>query len=85
MTRIAKLYAQLLVDRRRLSFAEFQKLLEGFGYRLHRVRGSHHTYRHPGIGERMQIQPNGKEAKDYQVAQFLAIVAKHDLVLDNSE
>ena len=85
MTRIVKLYDQLLLDRRRLSFAEFQKLIEAFGYRLNRIKGSHHTYRHFRIGERMQIQPNGKEAKDYQVAQFLAIVVKHRLVLDEEE
>jgi predicted RNA binding protein YcfA (HicA-like mRNA interferase family) len=85
MTRIAKLYDQLVLNRKQLSFAEFQRLIEAFGYRLDRIKGSHHTYRHPGIGQRMQIQPNGKEAKDYQVEQFLAIVRHRGLSLDKDK
>jgi predicted RNA binding protein YcfA (HicA-like mRNA interferase family) len=85
MTRIAKLYDQLVLNRKQLSFAEFQRLIEAFGYRLDRIKGSHHTYRHPGIGQRMQIQPNGKEAKDYQVEQFLAIVRQRGLSLDKDK
>jgi predicted RNA binding protein YcfA (HicA-like mRNA interferase family) len=46
MTRIAKLYQKLL-DGRLLTFAEFQKLLEAFGYTHVRTRGSHMPYRSP--------------------------------------
>lgn len=81
--RIAKLYEQLRENRRRLTFAEFQRLLEAFGYKLDRIRGSHHTYRHPGIGQRMQIQPQGKDAKAYQVDQFLVIIERHGLKLED--
>ena len=68
-----------------MSFAEFQRLLEAFGYRLDRVRGSHHTYRHPLIGQRMQIQPKGKNAKDYQIAQLRNIAEKHGLKLGEDD
>lgn len=40
MTRIAKLYAQMLRNPRGLTFAEFQKLLEAFGYRLVQPKGN---------------------------------------------
>lgn len=81
MTRIAKLYDKLLY-RRPLTFAEFQRLLEAFGYRLDRVRGSHHTYRHETLSQRMQIQPRGSNAKDYQIDQFRDIIEKYGLTLD---
>ena len=81
MTRTAKLYAKFL-ERRPLTFAEFQRLLEAFGYELDRVRGSHHTYRHPVLAQRMQIQPHGKDAKAYQVDQFRDIVERYGLTLD---
>jgi predicted RNA binding protein YcfA (HicA-like mRNA interferase family) len=84
MTRIAKLYGKFL-NKQELTFSEFQKLLEAFGYRLDRVRGSHHTYRHSAIGQRMQIQPKGKAAKDYQLVQFRNIVEEYGLGLDDSE
>jgi predicted RNA binding protein YcfA (HicA-like mRNA interferase family) len=82
MTRIAKLYQQLL-DGRRVSFSEFQRLLEAFGFRLDRVRGSHHTYHHAHTGERLVIQPQGKDAKAYQVQQFLDKIERHRLELDD--
>jgi predicted RNA binding protein YcfA (HicA-like mRNA interferase family) len=66
MTRIAKLYQKLL-DGRPLSFSEFQKLLEAFGYIHVRTRGSHMTYRRPDIADIRVIQPKGKDAKPYQV------------------
>ncbi len=82
MTRTAKLYAKFL-ERRPLTFAEFQRLLEAFGYELDRVRGSHHTYRHPVLAQRMQVQPRGKDAKAYQVDQFRDIVERYGLTLDD--
>lgn len=84
MTRIVKLHSRFL-GRQNLSFAEFQSLLEAFGYSLDRIKGSHHTYRHPVIGQRMQIQPNGKSAKDYQILQFRRIVEKHGLIIGPQE
>lgn len=84
MTQTAKLYRKFL-DGRPLSFAELQSLLEAFGYRLDRVRGSHHTYRHPEIGQRMQIQPKGKDAKDYQVQQFRIIIDRHGLRIGDQD
>ena len=82
MTRIAKLYERFL-HKRPITFAEFQRLLEAFGYRLDHIRGSHHTYRHSTSPQRMQIQPRGKDAKDYQIDQFRDIIEKYGLTLDD--
>lgn len=81
MTRIAKLYAQMLRNKRG-KFADFQKLLLAHGFRLDRVRGSHEVYVRDDVPEHITIQPNGKEAMDYQIRDFLRIVREYDIKLD---
>ena len=78
MTRIAKLYEQLLRNKRG-KFADFQKLLIAHGFRLDRVRGSHEVYRREDVPEHITIQPNGKEAMDYQIREFLRIVREYEI------
>ncbi|RJF90369.1 type II toxin-antitoxin system HicA family toxin [Sphingomonas cavernae] len=81
MTRIAKLYAQIRQNRR-ASFADLQWLAEAFGFELKRVAGSHHVYRHPAVPVILNLQPQGKEAKPYQVREFLDMVEKYGLKSD---
>jgi predicted RNA binding protein YcfA (HicA-like mRNA interferase family) len=78
MTRIAKLYAQVLSGGRP-SFKELCRLAEAFGFRLMRIRGSHHIYQHPEAPGNLNLQPNGKDANPYQVRQFLALINEHNL------
>ena len=80
MTQIAKLHAALLA-RQTLTFAEFQRLLTAFGFSLRRVGGSHHIYERPGIRERINVQPDGKMAKPYQLRQFADIIERNGLSL----
>jgi predicted RNA binding protein YcfA (HicA-like mRNA interferase family) len=84
MTRIAKLYRKLL-DGRSLTFAEFERLLAAFGYVRVSQRGSHVAWRHPETADKRIIQPRGKDAKPYQVDQFLDIVEKHSLRLNDDD
>ena len=78
MTRIGKLYARTLQGRA-LTFAEFEWLLRAFGFELDHLTGSHHIYRHPSLPRRLPIQPQGKDAKRYQVRQFLDMIEDHRL------
>ena len=82
MTRIVKLYEQLRSNQKRLTFAEFVRLVEAFGFRHHRTTGSHRIYVREGLPEHFNVQPKGKEAKPYQVRQFLFIVEKYQLTLE---
>jgi len=64
-----------LLDRARnhpdsLSFNEFERLLKDKGWRQVRQEGSHRVWRSPG-GYMLPIQPRKKDAKGYQVRQFL--------------
>ncbi len=84
MTRIAKLYDKLIAERP-LSFSEFQKLLEVFGYLHIRTNGSHDIYRREDVRDNRVIRPNGKEAMPYQVQQFLDMIEQFGLQLDGDD
>jgi predicted RNA binding protein YcfA (HicA-like mRNA interferase family) len=47
------------------------------------VRGSHHVFSHPDIPELINIQEVDGQAKPYQVRQFLKLVERHDLQLED--
>ncbi len=66
-------------------FADAQRLAEALGFELDRVRGSHHIYRHPGIGERINLQARGGQAKPYQLRQLLDLVERHALRLKEDD
>lgn len=81
MTQIAKLYAQVDAGHTP-SFRDFCRLAEAFGFRLLRVGGSHHIYRYPAVRSSLNIQPVGKDAKPYQVRQFVAMVRDNALTIE---
>ena len=42
-------------------------MLEALGSELDRIHDSHHVYRHAVIGQRMNLQSRGGQAKPYQL------------------
>jgi predicted RNA binding protein YcfA (HicA-like mRNA interferase family) len=66
---------------RNVGCTEFRRLVEAFGFTLHRVSGSHHIYRHPEVPRSLSLQQQQREAKPYQISQFLDMVAEHGLNL----
>ena len=62
-----------------INFHDFQNLIIDLGFRFERQRGSHETYRHPTLKEKMNIQPDGSKAKAYQVRQLRAIIKNHNM------
>lgn len=80
MTQIEKLYAQLLANPGQfLAFRDFVTLIEAFGFRHVRTKGSHRSYSHPACPHPLVIQPKGKEAKRYQVREFLGMIEEYNL------
>lgn len=61
-----------------VSFAELRNLLLALGFE-ERTRGSHHVFRREGVEERINIQPEGRHAKPYQVRQVRAVLLKYRL------
>jgi predicted RNA binding protein YcfA (HicA-like mRNA interferase family) len=83
MTQIAKLYARLLADPgATLSFREFELLLHAFGFVHGRTKGSHRSYIHLACNRPLVVQPKGKDAKRYQVREFLGMIEQYDLTMD---
>jgi predicted RNA binding protein YcfA (HicA-like mRNA interferase family) len=60
-------------------------LIEGFGFRLSRTDGSHHIFSRPDIPELVNLQQINGQAKPYQIRQFLKLVEKHDLKLEENK
>jgi predicted RNA binding protein YcfA (HicA-like mRNA interferase family) len=74
-----RLLLKALSSPQNLRFKEMVALVEAFGFRLARVKGSHHIYVHPKVQELINIQDVGGQAKPYQVRQFLKLVERYNL------
>jgi hypothetical protein len=57
-------------------------LVEAFGFRLSRTSGSHHVFIHADIPELLNLQEVKGKAKPYQIGQFLRLVERYDLSLE---
>lgn len=83
MTQLDKLFARLLANpRQSIAFRDFERLLEAFGFIRARTKGSHQSWRHSAAPRPLVIQPRDKEAKPYQVQQFLDMIEELGLKLD---
>jgi predicted RNA binding protein YcfA (HicA-like mRNA interferase family) len=58
-------------------------MVEGFGFRLDRISGSHHIFIHPAVQELVNLQEVKGEAKPYQIRRFLRIVERYNLRLED--
>lgn len=65
-----------------VKFAEARDLVEAFGFQLARTRGSHHIFTRSGVPELISLQNVRGEAKPYQLRQFLRLVERYNLVLE---
>lgn len=77
-----KVLAKILSGSKSIRFSEMVHLVEGYGFHLSRVSGSHHIFVHPEIPELVNLQEVRGEAKPYQIAQFLRLTEKYDLGLE---
>jgi predicted RNA binding protein YcfA (HicA-like mRNA interferase family) len=54
-------------------------MIEAFWFRHMRNKRSHRSYAHPACPRLLVIQPKGKDAKRYQVREFLDMVEEYGL------
>lgn len=64
---------------RNIRFADFEGLLEAFGWQHRRTKGSHRHYSHPSVPAVLTINPDGKAAHRYQVRLLLELVEEYGL------
>jgi predicted RNA binding protein YcfA (HicA-like mRNA interferase family) len=72
-------------DLRNVAFADMVALVRGFGFSLRRTRGGHHIFAHPDIPELVNLQEVAGETKPYQIRQFLRLIEKYNITLEDSE
>ncbi len=78
-----KILLKILAGSKNIRFADIIKLAKGFGFVLSRTKGSHYIFVHPDIPELVNLQNVKDKAKPYQIQQFLKLVEKHNLKLEN--
>jgi len=66
-----KLLEKIVAGSLSISFRDFRGVVEAFGFRLSRIRGSHHIFTHPRVPELVNLQEVNRKAKPYQIRQFL--------------
>ena len=77
-----KLLQNLLSGSRNVRFSEAVTCIEAFGFGLDRIKGSHHIFINPVIPELINLQNVNGKAKPYQIKQFLKIVEKYNLQME---
>ena len=77
-----KLLARVARSPNNVSFNDVRTIAEALGFRLSRVRGSHHVFVRDDIPELVNLQNVKGQAKAYQVRQLLKLVERHNLSLE---
>jgi predicted RNA binding protein YcfA (HicA-like mRNA interferase family) len=78
-----KLLQKALSSPKNVRFNQMVMLVEAFGFRLSRVKGSHHIFVHPQVQELVNLQNVGGKAKPYQIRQFLRLVERYNLTMED--
>ena len=82
MTKLKKILARVLAGSKNIAFSDFILLVEGFGFRLSRVSGSHHIFVHDNVKELVNLQDVNGQVKSYQIKQFMQLVERYNLKLE---
>ena len=78
-----KLLKKIIRGSKNIRFADMVNLVRGFGFELSRTEGSHHIFFRTDIPELVNLQDVKGQAKPYQMRQFLRLVEKHNLKLED--
>ena len=83
MSKKRKLLEKVLSGSKNLQFDDLVTLVEAFGFSLSRINGSHHIFTYPTIPELINWQNRNGKAIPYQVRQFLILIEKYSLTMEN--
>ena len=67
-----------------IPFNQLRNLLKRLGFE-ERIRGDHHIFTKNGVGEIINLQPQGSKAKPYQVKQVRGLIVKYHLAGKHDE
>jgi hypothetical protein len=66
-----------------VSFKDFRNLVLGFGFTWDRTGGSHHLFTRDDIPDIVNLQERRGEAKPYQVREFVRLIERYNLRLED--
>jgi len=78
-----KLLAKIINSQKNVQFNDFLTIVEAFGFYHTRGEGSHAIYRKDSVSEFINLQNENGKAKPYQIKQFLALVEKYNLKMED--
>ena len=78
-----KLLKKLENSQKNVRYSDFVALIEAFGFRRIRIKGSHHVYERSDVFDMVNIQSDNGQAKPYQIRQFLSLVEQYNLRMED--
>ena len=78
-----KLLAKIQNSSKNIRYGDFVTLIEAFSFRRIRGEGSHNIYERIDVPEMVNIQNEEGKAKPYQVKQFMSLVVRYNLKLED--
>ena len=82
MSKKKKLLKKILSGGGNISFNDVKALLINLGFRLDRIKGSHHIFINPQINEIINIQSVKGQVKPYQLKQIISLIERYNLKID---
>lgn len=76
MAKLKKILAKVLSGSKNIAF------VEGFGFWLSRISGSHHIFVHDRVRELVNLQNVDGQVKPCQIRQFMELVERYNLRLE---
>ncbi|MCL2087868.1 MAG: type II toxin-antitoxin system HicA family toxin [Oscillospiraceae bacterium] len=78
-----KFLEKICNNNKNVNFYDLVAIIEAFGFFQIRTKGSHHIFARDGVYDLVNIQNEKGEVKPYQVTQFLKIIEKFNLELED--
>ena len=78
-----KLLAKIQNNSKNIRYGDFVTLIEAFHFKRIRGEGSHNVYENKDVPEMVNIQNEEGKAKPYQIKQFLSLIEKYNLKLED--
>jgi len=78
-----KLFHRIATSQTNVRFGDLVRLTEALGFLHDRTTGSHHVFIHrQHTTAQLNLQPDGSQAKPYQVRQLVKLIEEYNLTLD---
>lgn len=78
-----KFLLKLLSGSKNIRFQDMLTLVKGFGFKVARIKGSHYICIHPDVDKPVNLQEVNGQVKPYQIRQFLKLVERYDLKVED--